>query len=334
MGDDDRSKKYKDRFYIGVDKKSDKINQIKNKSLRIQTGAQAEWSKIISDMRIEYKELKALWSIYLNKDIPLNYRISIKHNIDRLEASKDNRDLLRNKLTKIDELLNSNVHRGTIKALIQEATLTAITGINEGEKKNISDMRKIQQNLLTQKVMIAEGLAEGGSIPSVSKKILENLQDQLLEDGIIRVNGRDYDAKKYARMVAITETRKAQTQSTVNLATQYGSDLVQVSDHNTICPICAPYEGKIFSLTGKDEDFPIFDGGIPGHPNCQHSITVVFREWLELRGIQKYIDFANGETQEHPTREGHIDIHERENLDQDKLEQSIERFNERQARLR
>jgi len=47
---------------------------------------------------------------------------------------------------------------------------------------------------------------------------------------------------------------------------------VQVSSHGTVCEICAQYEGKVYSISGKTLGYPILDARTPFHPNCEHSL--------------------------------------------------------------
>jgi hypothetical protein len=100
---------------------------------------------------------------------------------------------------------------------------------------------------------------------------------------------RKYDIKDYAEMVVRTKIIESAASGVINIALDVGSDLVQVSDHNTDCEICQEFEGKVFSISGNDTDFPVMDFTLGLHPNCQHSITVAFREILERRGIDKYL---------------------------------------------
>lgn len=104
---------------------------------------------------------------------------------------------------------------------------------------------------------------------------------------------------------------EANNTAVINTALDVGADLVQVSSHNTDTPLCQEFEGKIYSISGKDPDFPALEEIPPFHPNCLHSLTVVFREVLERRGIDDYIAFSNGQTETHPTRESHIPVSER-----------------------
>lgn len=61
----------------------------------------------------------------------------------------------------------------------------------------------------------------------------------------------------------------------VNAAKSFNTDLVIMSVHGNACPECAKYQGRVFSLSGKDRRFPKIPdvfwkyGGI--HPGCGHS---------------------------------------------------------------
>jgi hypothetical protein len=54
-------------------------------------------------------------------------------------------------------------------------------------------------------------------------------------------------------------------------------DLVIVSNHPDECPLCRPYEGKIYSLSGTSEKYPPLSVAKQGglfHPNCGHVATM------------------------------------------------------------
>ncbi len=81
---------------------------------------------------------------------------------------------------------------------------------------------------------------------------------------------REWSLDSYAEMVARTSTREATTQGTINRLMGGGYDLVQISEHEPTCELCAPLAGKVFSLTGNTRDYPKYDGYLPVHPNCLH----------------------------------------------------------------
>jgi hypothetical protein len=135
---------------------------------------------------------------------------------------------------------------------------------------------------------ILDGVETGASRQVVAGQIRTYLMDQLDEDGLINVKGRRYQPRYYAEMVARTEMRKAQSNAIVNSCGEYGTDLVEVSDHGTTTPICMPYEGNIFSISGNSPDFPYLDIRPPFHPNCQHFLYPTSPEALGLEPFQRY----------------------------------------------
>lgn len=94
--------------------------------------------------------------------------------------------------------------------------------------------------------------------------------------GFIDKRGRRWDMASYAEMATRTTTGQAAIQGHIDRQAQLGRDLVVVSDHADECPKCAPWEGKILSLSGRDREYPSFDsarGDGLFHPNCRHTIT-------------------------------------------------------------
>jgi hypothetical protein len=92
-----------------------------------------------------------------------------------------------------------------------------------------------------------------------------------------------YNLGAYARMVARTTLREAQTQATLDLCATYENDLVEVSYHGTDCDICLEYEGKVYSLSGNDPNYPVLDEQPPFHPNCKHDILPTSEAEISVR---------------------------------------------------
>ena len=122
-----------------------------------------------------------------------------------------------------------------------------------------------------------------------SRKTLENqlrsyLIKQIEDDGFLKINDRNYNMKKYAEMVSRTALREAQTEATLDLCEQYDNDLVQWSDHGTVCEICIEFEGKIYSISGKSLEYPMLEREPPAHPNCEHSLLPTSDIAIEVMG--------------------------------------------------
>ena len=89
----------------------------------------------------------------------------------------------------------------------------------------------------------------------------------------------------------------------------FRSDLYRISSHGTTCAICAPFEGRVYSKSGTNPDYPplaaAFGKQYPAgpdilantwlnmHPGCLHSILPYTTVGRSEEEIQKIKDFSN-----------------------------------------
>lgn len=133
--------------------------------------------------------------------------------------------------------------------------------------------------------LMDELLLEGETRNAAKKAVISHFADIIGDGDFININGRDYNLKKYAKMVGRTRLRKVQSQAAANLAKQYDNDLVEISDHQTeFDDICLEYEGNVYSLYGKTPGYDVLPEYPPFHPNCMHSMFATSVEAQELRG--------------------------------------------------
>jgi hypothetical protein len=103
--------------------------------------------------------------------------------------------------------------------------------------------------------------------------------DRFAEKGItgfVDKAGRGWDLSSYTEMAMRTGTGKAAVQGHVDRLQANGIDLVIVSDAPRECPLCRPWEGKVLSLSGRDQRYPsLADAHAAGlqHTNCRHSVS-------------------------------------------------------------
>jgi hypothetical protein len=126
----------------------------------------------------------------------------------------------------------------------------------------------------------------GRSRQAVAPQILDFFQRRIEDGNFIEINGRHYNLRKYSMLVARTEMRKSQSSGVLNSCKQYDNDLVEVSNHGTTTPICEPYEGNTYSLSGRTKGFPYLDTSPPYHPNCQHFLIPTSEEAIAFEGRQ------------------------------------------------
>lgn len=119
--------------------------------------------------------------------------------------------------------------------------------------------------------------------------------------------GRKWSLHTYCSMVSRSTSRQAELLAV--LTADPGQDLYQISSHGTTCPLCAPYEGRVYSRSGTDPDFPPLaaafgkvDANGPDtlantwlniHPNCLHVLLPWTPAGRTPEEIQKAKDFSN-----------------------------------------
>jgi hypothetical protein len=110
---------------------------------------------------------------------------------------------------------------------------------------------------------------------TVSRQIRDYLLKKLKGEDFIVINGRHYDVKSYAELVARTRMREAQTEATKELCKEFDNDLVQFSKHDNPCEECAKYEGEIYSISGDSDKYDQLpdEAEPPIHPNCEHNLN-------------------------------------------------------------
>ena len=141
-------------------------------------------------------------------------------------------------------------------------------------------------------------------------KILPEAVRALRREGItsfVDKAGRRWSLHTYCSMVSRTTSRQAEVLAVLTADPE--QDLYQISSHNTTCGLCAPYEGRVYSKSGRNPDYPplaaAFGKQDPAgpdtlantwlnlHPNCLHSILPYSEAGRSEEEIQKIRDFSN-----------------------------------------
>jgi hypothetical protein len=92
---------------------------------------------------------------------------------------------------------------------------------------------------------------------------------------------RNYKPNVYMKMLARTEMKATQTQAVKDRSREYQNDLVTIPPHDDPCSICKPYQGQVFSLSGKHQFYPpAID--MPIHPNCEDHYSPTSEEAIAI----------------------------------------------------
>ena len=139
-------------------------------------------------------------------------------------------------------------------------------------------------------------------------KMLPGFVEQLRREGItafVDKAGRNWSLHTYCAMVSRTTSRQAEVLAVLTADPE--QDLYRISSHGTTCAICAPFEGRVYSKSGTNPDYPplaaAFGKQDPAgpdtlantwlniHPSCLHSIlpwTPAGRSEEELAEIKRF----------------------------------------------
>lgn len=120
-----------------------------------------------------------------------------------------------------------------------------------------------------------EGIAVGDTRRDVTTRMITDLRNHGVTAFVDKAHRR-WSLERYATMTVRTNTREMVTLATVNRLTDNRTDLIAVSQHRGACPICLPWQGRTYSLSGEDARYPkveTHDGRLwlpPFHPQCEH----------------------------------------------------------------
>jgi hypothetical protein len=117
------------------------------------------------------------------------------------------------------------------------------------------------------------------------KQVASEYRDTLRAQGITGFRdkrGREWNMKTYSETVARTTTMEAHLAGTENRLLEHNIDLVIISAHARSCELCAPWQGRVVSLTGKTPGYPTMDRAREEglfHPNCRHTFSAYLPEF-------------------------------------------------------
>lgn len=125
------------------------------------------------------------------------------------------------------------------------------------------------------------------------EQVARNYRNQLAEQGVTGFKdraGHQWNMRTYSKMVARTTTMECMLEGTKNRLIEHGHDLVQVSKHYRPCDKCAPWEGRILSLTGRTPGYPTLEEAkVAGlfHPNCRHTYSIYIDLDAEIATLER-----------------------------------------------
>lgn len=180
--------------------------------------------------------------------------------------------------------------------------------------KNVQMVSKLTESAEQFKERIQSRIDDDGKngVTTTVTKLKDYINAELQTGAEIAVaysNGTRMPTDKYADMLARTTRMETQNIAMIGKALDDGNDLVECSVVSPTCDLCAKYQGRIYSISGKTAGYPslyetAFRRGYSIiHPNCRHQFfpynpkfhTKEEREKLEADTHRPWIGKQQGE---------------------------------------
>lgn len=131
-----------------------------------------------------------------------------------------------------------------------------------------------------------EAMTKGQATQLMQAKLTQTLKAKGIESVSYVRNGKTcyMQLDAYAEMVARTTAHEIRNTANINLGERIGNHLVRISSHSGACPICTPYQGRVYSTDLNDERYPyLYDTPFSMeyqnfHPRCRHVATQYIEE--------------------------------------------------------
>lgn len=165
----------------------------------------------------------------------------------------------------------ARLHQASVNVLVANTQSMLVSGVSFVGRQIEDAVRQAGLEAIAQKQ------ATGSTVKEAARLVKERLVREGI-NGVRDKRGRMISLDSYASTVARSTTREATNTATMNQLGYEGYDLVKMSKHNSPCPICSVYEGRVYSISGNNRNYPplsiAYSGGHANiHPDCRHVIS-------------------------------------------------------------
>ena len=142
-----------------------------------------------------------------------------------------------------------------------------------------------------------EKVSSGRTVKQMQRSLVQMLEEKgIAAIEYMRGGKKCYmSLNAYAKLVARSTVHEARNTANINLGARIGNDLVKMSSHFGSCPICEPYQGRVFSVSGTSPNYPaLYDTPWSSayqnfHPHCFVSGTKVLARGVQAHSSRDYI---------------------------------------------
>lgn len=233
---------------------------------------------------------------------------------------------------------NARALTGEQLNIVQLLTTSAMATLTEA---NMTVARNLEEALLGRReddIFRRVGMERTALMQATGRGVYKSLPEfvaALRRDGVTAFTdkaGRHWNLHTYGSMVLRTTSRQAEV---LSILTEFPDhDLFQISKHGTTCKVCAPLEGRVYSKSGTDPDFPplaaafgkidrngpdtLENSWLNLHPNCLHQLrrwTPMGRSEEEIQKIKDFSSFQKNPVTRDPRTEKQIEAYRKKEED-------------------
>jgi len=188
---------------------------------------------------------------------------------------------------------------------IVEASITAQKNIEDSFRIGRRDVDKVREVALKS---VAEARAAGYGSGKAAASMARELQSVEITAFTDKA-GRDWGLQDYCNMATRATARQAEVSAILTADPDH--DLYRIVKIGSTCPICAPLEGRVYSRSGTNPDYPplasafgkidpngsndLSNTYLNIHPNCLHALVKYTTIGKSEAQIQKDKDFSSFE---------------------------------------
>jgi hypothetical protein len=182
-----------------------------------------------------------------------------------------------------------------MRAIIETWSGSAATKVNLA-------MAQLAQNAGTKYVAAVSkaSLSVVTGTETLQRSVFQAIGELERLDAFVDKAGRTWTPEGYVKMVVRDNQRRASTATMFQAAAEGETDLIEVSSHLGARPKCAPYQGRIFSISGRSKKYPALAdtsfGQVDGLNgiNCGH----IFYPYFEGVSTKTYEPYPAKENKE------------------------------------
>lgn len=178
-------------------------------------------------------------------------------------------------------------------------SLDALNTLKNEQKRlfNQAFGKYIKQNVQDYQSTMNEAVRASVQVESGNKSFYQAVKDGVIASaekgltGFTDTAGRKWTMPTYMDMFVKTTMFNVANQALFDEMQDHNHELMIISQHAGACSICSAWQGKIISMSGRDERYPSYDDLVNAgmfHPNCEHTIAPYFPGFTKIEDAIPY----------------------------------------------